>query len=104
MQCVVQPRRHPNTTCSLTHGVHTHIQAVQFLLDHGADPNPMDRWGNTPLGDARAAGNTDVAAMLEAVLQTHADPTRTTALPEHPHACRVQQTAPSSTSGTGADA
>eukprot|EP00041_Stephanoeca_diplocostata_P021888 m.516984 g.516984 ORF g.516984 m.516984 type:complete len:678 (-) comp21934_c0_seq4:2104-4137(-) len=81
-----------------------HSEAVQFLLDHGADPNPMDRWGNTPLGDARAAGNTDVAAMLEAVLQTHADPTRTTALPEHPHACRVQQTAPSSTSGTGADA
>ncbi|MCG8648444.1 MAG: glutaminase, partial [Pirellulales bacterium] len=38
---------------------------VRLLLDHGVDPNPRDRWGQTPLDEALRHGKPDVAAMLQ---------------------------------------
>jgi len=38
--------------------------AARYLLEHGAAPNPVDRWGRTPRDDARAAGCDDVLVML----------------------------------------
>lgn len=29
------------------------VEAVRYLLDQGVNTSPKDRWGNTPLGDAR---------------------------------------------------
>jgi ankyrin repeat protein len=37
------------------------IEAVKLLLEHGADINPFDRWGSTPLNDA---DNKDIEALL----------------------------------------
>jgi ankyrin repeat protein len=36
-------------------------EAVKFLLDHGANVNPKDRWGSTPLNDA---DNKDIETLL----------------------------------------
>ena len=37
---------------------------VDYLLRHGVDPSPVDRWGNTPLDDARRAGHLQVVRLL----------------------------------------
>jgi hypothetical protein len=37
------------------------LEAVKFLLDHGAKVNPLDRWGSTPLNDA---DNKEIEALL----------------------------------------
>ena len=37
---------------------------VRFLLDRHAAPSPVDRWGNTPLDDAKRAGHDVVAGHL----------------------------------------
>jgi len=39
---------------------------VAYLLRHGVDRAPVDRWGNTPLDDARRAGHDAVLELLEA--------------------------------------
>ena len=41
-----------------------HLGAVRFLLDTGARPAATDRWGGTPLTDARRAKHTAVADLL----------------------------------------
>jgi glutaminase len=37
---------------------------VRYLLAAGAGPRPVDRWGGTPLSDAKAGGHTEIAALL----------------------------------------
>jgi len=39
-----------------------HIDAVVFLLEHGCDINPVDRWGSTPLNDAKTE---EIAELLK---------------------------------------
>ena len=39
-------------------------QVVAYLLEHGVDPAPIDRWGNTPMVDAQRGGHASVAALL----------------------------------------
>lgn len=64
---------------AITQGIH---QAVQLLLDHGADPNAVDeRTGGTPLGWCvgtlgGTAGDMDTTGprMLELLLARNADP------------------------------
>lgn len=38
--------------------------AVQFLMERGADPSLVDRWGNTPLDDARRGQHEAIERML----------------------------------------
>jgi len=40
------------------------VELVKFLLEHGADVNAKDRWGQTALSRARDNGNARVAAFL----------------------------------------
>jgi len=42
-----------------------HVRMVEFLLSRGADPNAKDRWGSTPLDNARHFGHTNIIALLE---------------------------------------
>ena len=44
-----------------------HIEAAQFLLDHNAQVNPQDRWGQTPADDAFRGSFHDILSLL----QTH---------------------------------
>jgi glutaminase len=44
-------------------------EALEFLLDHGADINIKDRWYQTPLAIAKALGYDDIVALLQARLQ-----------------------------------
>ena len=37
-----------------------HIEALIFVLDHGCDINPVDRWGSTPLNDAKTPEIADI--------------------------------------------
>ena len=30
-----------------------HLECVKFLIEEGVKPNPKDRWGATPLNDAK---------------------------------------------------
>lgn len=30
-----------------------HLEIIKFLISHGAQKNPRDRWGATPLNDAK---------------------------------------------------
>ena len=39
-----------------------HLDAVSFLLEHGVDINPIDRWGSTPLNDAKTS---EIAELLK---------------------------------------
>jgi glutaminase len=41
-------------------------EIVTYLLAQGIDPSPRDRWGNTPLGDARRHGHRAVEGILRA--------------------------------------
>lgn len=41
-------------------------EALEFLLDHGADINIKDRWYQTPLAIAKALGYDDIVALLQA--------------------------------------
>ncbi|MCG8354772.1 MAG: glutaminase A [Kiloniellales bacterium] len=42
-----------------------HAKVVSYFIVQKAALNPRDRWGNTPLDDARRHGRDDVAALLE---------------------------------------
>ena len=37
---------------------------VRYLLAVGTGPQPVDRWGGTPLSDAEGNGHTEIAALL----------------------------------------
>ena len=50
----------------LADGDATHQEIVGLLLEHGADPDIADRDGVTPLAHARAKGQAEIAALLEA--------------------------------------
>ncbi|KAL0379527.1 UNVERIFIED_CONTAM: Integrin-linked protein kinase [Sesamum angustifolium] len=41
-------------------------EIVVLLLERGADVNSMDRWGRTPLSDARSFGHQEICKILEA--------------------------------------
>nr|GEV72232.1 serine/threonine-protein kinase STY8-like [Tanacetum cinerariifolium] len=41
-------------------------EIVLLLLEKGADANAMDRWGRTPLSDARSLGHLEICKILEA--------------------------------------
>ena len=45
------------------------LDVVRYLLACGTDPQPVDRWGGTPLSDAKGNGHTDVADLLRQALQ-----------------------------------
>ena len=38
---------------------------VKYFIDKGAEINPLDRWGGTPLDDARRHGHAEVAELLQ---------------------------------------
>eukprot|EP00249_Psilotum_nudum_P003030 c16351_g1_i2 orf=169-756(-) len=42
-----------------------HPKVVKFLLEKGANVNARDRWGSTPLADARHYDNKEVCRILE---------------------------------------
>lgn len=52
-------------------------EAVRFLLRHGARPDAADRWGHTPLDDARRAGADEVVRILaEALAESSSSPSK----------------------------
>lgn len=51
-----------------------HLDGMRLVLDHGADPNTVGRWGRSPLAHAIRSGNDcDIVTLL---LDHGADPTR----------------------------
>ena len=50
----------------LADGDAAHQEIVRLLLENGADPDLADRDGVTPLAHARARGQAEIAALLEA--------------------------------------
>ena len=44
-----------------------HAEVVTFLLAHGVQSNPTDRWGNTPLDDAKTGNFTEIIELLDPV-------------------------------------
>ena len=42
-----------------------HLAVVQYLSDHGVLLTPRDRWGNTPLDEARANNHEQIVRFLE---------------------------------------
>ena len=42
-----------------------HLEAVKLLVQIGVHLNPKDRWGGTPLDDARRENHKSVASFLE---------------------------------------
>lgn len=43
-----------------------HIEVVRFLLEAcKVNPGPKDRWGNTPIDEARQFGHHDVLSLLQ---------------------------------------
>ena len=45
------------------------LDVVRYLLTAGTDPQPVDRWGGTPLSDAEGNRHTDVADLLRQPLK-----------------------------------
>jgi glutaminase len=43
-----------------------HVHVIEVLLAMRAEFNPIDRWGNSPLDDAKRGGHTAVITALEA--------------------------------------
>ena len=41
-----------------------HLEIVRYLLAHGASINPIDRWGNSPLDEARRHERHQCAELL----------------------------------------
>ena len=42
-----------------------HSNVVEYLINHNAQINAKDRWGNTSLDDAKRAGNKLIVELLE---------------------------------------
>ncbi len=42
-----------------------HLEAVKFFIEKNVDINPKDRWGGTPLADAKREGHTAVFELLK---------------------------------------
>jgi glutaminase len=42
-----------------------HIEAVKFFIEKEVDVNPKDRWGGTPMADAKREGHKEVMALLK---------------------------------------
>jgi glutaminase len=49
-------------------------EVVGFLLEHGVDASPRDRWGRTPLDEATVSGHAEVVEILEARGATRGGP------------------------------
>ena len=43
-----------------------HLGAIKFLLAKGVDVSPKDRWGGTPLADAKRGNFIKIVAFLKA--------------------------------------
>jgi ankyrin repeat protein len=54
----------------LTAAAEGNLPAVEVLVEAGADTAVTDRWGNTPLDEARRVGARAVAAFLEGHLHS----------------------------------
>ncbi|MCC3766161.1 glutaminase A [Streptomyces sp. UNOC14_S4] len=61
-----------------------HRSTVEFLLSRGVAPHPVDRWGGTPLDDARRSGHQELARLLAEAGET-ADSPASPAPPAHCH-------------------
>ena len=46
-----------------------HEKTVRFLLSRGARADCQDRWGGTPLDDAKREGHKDLTEFLKAVIK-----------------------------------
>ena len=42
-----------------------HLDCVTFLVDHGANPNALDRWGNSPTDDAYINSHSSILELLQ---------------------------------------
>lgn len=42
-----------------------HLEAVRFFIEKNVDINPKDRWGGTPLADAKREGHKEVLELLK---------------------------------------
>ena len=43
------------------------IRVVRWLIERGVRSNPRDRWGGTPLDDAKREGHVEVVKLLKKV-------------------------------------
>jgi uncharacterized protein len=50
-----------------------HVEVAQILLDHGARTDVRNRFGRTPVEDARLSGKTDVVTLLQSHKQSPAE-------------------------------
>src|SRR5262249_49751635 len=48
-----------------------HAHVVEYLIAKGVSLSPEDRWGGTPLSDARRNNQEAVISLLEAALEQH---------------------------------
>ena len=72
MACVEKPNSlvdfhtdYDNRTALHLAAAEGHLDAVEFLVCHGAEVNKNDRWGGTPIRDAEAGGHRSVVEYLE---------------------------------------
>ena len=66
------PNPNPNyerCTPLITAVWHAHKDVVQLLLNAGAECNPADRWGRTPLQRAQQVGLEDIVNMINDALK-----------------------------------
>jgi hypothetical protein len=76
MQAVVESGRlAPGALTTMLHRKldWTDLRGVRWLLDHGADPNALSRWGDRALH--HGLGRDNALPLLEALLEAGADPT-----------------------------
>ena len=68
------PARHCASACDGRTPLHLaaaegQAEVVRYLLAAGADPQPVDRWGGTPLSEAETNTHTPVVKLLRQAIQ-----------------------------------
>ena len=46
-----------------------HLNIIEFFIKEGLELNPKDRWGGTPIDDAKNGGHKKIVTVLEAALK-----------------------------------